>query len=148
MARVWERMDSEYRHYAITSEQAFQSRIRTFTGDYFQTLSSIDPMKRQAMISHTLLIDDDSWNVNLARRAGYMAYQVNETGLELSDWKEIVKAVECRSSKSYSSLFTNWLGNHGGGVDITDASSIRSHTLHFQIIHLYLHNPYSLRKLQ
>ena len=100
-------MDSEYRHYAITSEQAFQSRIRTFTGDYFQTLSSIDPMKRQAMISHTLLIDDEGWNVNLARRAGYMAYQVNETGLELSDWKEIVKAVECRSSKSCFPLFSH-----------------------------------------
>ena len=141
-------MDSEYRHYSITSEQAFQSRIRTFTGDYFQTLSSIDPMKRQAMISHTLLIDDDGWNVNLARRAGYMAYQVNETGLELSDWKEIVKAVECRSSKSCSSLFANRWGNHGGDVNVTDNRSIRPHSLHFQIIHLHFRYSSSLRKLQ
>ena len=99
LARVWERMDSEYQHYPILNEEAFQNQIRSYTGDYFQSLTSIDPMKRQAMISHTLLIDDDAWNVDLARRAGYMAFKVKETGLEIEDWGDIVKAIEEKAKK-------------------------------------------------
>lgn len=96
---MWERIDSEYQHYPILSEEAFQNQIRTYTSDYFQSLTAIDPMKRQAMISHTLLIDDDPWNVDLARRAGYMAFKVKETGLEIDDWLSIVKAIEEKAKK-------------------------------------------------
>ena len=96
MARVWERVDSEQHHYPILSEESFQSFIRPYTGDYFESLSKIDVVTRQAMISHTLLIDDDRLNVLLANHAGYMAYQVPITGLSMVDWDRIVKSVESR----------------------------------------------------
>ena len=99
MARVWERVDSEQHHYSILSEESFQNFIRSYTGDYFESLSQIDVVTRQAMITHTLLIDDDMLNVTLANRAGYMAYRVPITGITMEDWKQIVKCVESKQKK-------------------------------------------------
>lgn len=78
------------------AEEPFQDYIRSFCGDYFETIKSIDPVTRQAMISHTLLIDDDVINVSIAQRSGYMAYQVPITGLTLEDWNRIVSKIEQR----------------------------------------------------
>ena len=80
--------------YPILDERSFQNFIRTFQGDYFETLTNIDSVTRQAMISHTLLIDDDSWNVLLAKRAGYLAFQVPVTGLDFCHWNSFVQALE------------------------------------------------------
>ena len=104
MARVWERVDSEQHHYPILSEESFQNFIRSYTGNYFETLSQIDVVTRQAMITHTLLIDDDMLNVTLANRAGYMAYRVPITGLTMVDWKHIVQCVESKHVDKYSSF--------------------------------------------
>lgn len=98
MARVWERIDSEHKQYSILSEMSFQQKIRSYCDDYFESLTQIDPFTRSAMKSHTLLIDDDFLNVNLAKREGYMAYKVPITGLEFSDWETIVKSIDNESA--------------------------------------------------
>ena len=91
---MWERLDAEHNNYQIEEEKSFQSRIRTYPHDYFQVLTKIPDITRRGMISHTLLIDDDLLNVQLAQEAGYMAYKVKETGFEMEDWERIVLMVE------------------------------------------------------
>lgn len=95
MARVWERIDSEYRTYPILDEKPFQDQIRSYGNDYFGELTKIDSVTQSAMKAHTLLIDDDLLNVVLAKREGYMVYRSPITGLEFSDWENIVNSIEC-----------------------------------------------------
>ena len=94
MARVWERIDSEHKQYQILDEQPFQNMIRSYNNDYFESLKQIDPLTRQAMKSHTLLIDDDGNNIKLAKAAGYMTYPVPVICLDFSDWDKIVQCIE------------------------------------------------------
>ena len=95
---MWERIDAEQKHYSVLAEEPFQNFARNFNGDYFETIKTIDPVTRQAMISHTLLIDDDIINVSIAQRSGYMAYQVPVTGLTIEDWNRITRSIEQRKN--------------------------------------------------
>lgn len=109
---MWERLDAEHNNYQIEEEKSFQNRIRTYPHDYFQVLTNISDITRQGMISHTLLIDDDILNVQLAQGAGYMAYKVKETGFEMEDWERIVAMVE----------------KQGNSVDFTSNLSDKEHS--------------------
>lgn len=91
---MWERIDAEKEKYQILNEAAFQKQIRSFADDYFEQLTHIDPITREAFIKHTLLIDDDFLNIALAKKEGYLTYRSPITGIDFSDWENIVNSIE------------------------------------------------------